>query len=85
MTIVNSCKYRQLFFSYLFLLWAAKSKPISSESNPNYQPPSIENILDKRIRGIVVAAYTGERKRPKKMTLLPAWCHHHCVFSYGNC
>jgi hypothetical protein len=37
-----------LFFLYLFLLRVIKASAPSSESNPNYQPPSIESRLDKR-------------------------------------
>jgi hypothetical protein len=72
MTIANSCKYRQLFFLYLFLLRVIKESAPLSESNPNYQPPSIESRLDKRTRGMAAATYKGERKRTKEMTL-PTW------------
>lgn len=50
-------------------MYKQKASAPSSESNPNYQPPSIESRLDKRTRGMAAAAYTGERKRPKEMTL----------------
>jgi hypothetical protein len=50
-------------------MYKQKASASSSESNPNYQPPSIESRLDKRTRGMAAAAYTGERKRPKEMTL----------------